>query len=148
MADYTLRYSGQEIDSVCDKVTDMSFSASEINKLFSGTSPLRMYWGWHQFQAKIEQRNTSYHFTNTFTNILPEDAPDRDDIFVIVGCDFGGEVFSEASVSYKKSGKDVDAEVLITPGGQWTGVANELKTYTMNMYCLVVYIEGGGWHVA
>ncbi|MBQ3693124.1 MAG: hypothetical protein II931_07410 [Clostridia bacterium] len=34
MADYTPRYSGADIDSICDKVTDMRFTAAEISNFF------------------------------------------------------------------------------------------------------------------
>ncbi len=147
MADYTLRYSGEEIDSICDKVTNMNFNAADINSLFSRVSPLRMYWGWTAITANINARNTGYHYARTFPNILPEDSESRNDIFILVSCDFGGEVFSEASVAYKKNGRNVEAEFLVTAGGEWSGKANELGTYTFNAYCLVIYLQNGGWHV-
>lgn len=147
MADYELRYSGEEIDAICDKVTGMNFTADEINSLLSKTSPLNMYWGWNSFRAEIKNRDTVYHYPCTFSNILPSGASNRKDIFVMVSCDFGGEVFDVASTSYRINGRDVEAEFLISPGGKWANTANELGTYTMNAYCLVIYLTEGGWHV-
>lgn len=147
MADYELRYSGEEIDAICDKVTGMNFTANDINGLMSRTGPLNMYWGWYSFKAEIKERDTAYHYSHTFLDILPDGAADRKDIFVMVSCDFGGEVFDTASTSYKVNGKNVEAEFLISPGGRWANTANELGTYTMNAYCLVIYLTEGGWHV-
>lgn len=147
MADYTLRYSGEEIDAICDKVSGMNFTADAINGLVSRTGPLRVRWGRVPVQMRINSRDQAYYYSVFFEDIIPEEAEDSDDVCILVNCDFGGEPFDVASVSYIKSGRSVEAKVLIHLGGAWTGYANELGTYHAVVYCLVVCLDGGGWSV-
>ena len=88
MADYTLRYSGADIDSICDKVTDMRFTAAEISNFFEKKDKLRMVWRKHVLEGETEAGITRYS-TVTFPDVFPAGLENRDDLFIIAGSDYG-----------------------------------------------------------
>lgn len=124
MADYQLGYSGEEVDEVCGKVL--------------GTSPLIVKWETQQITKEITLNKTTKGEI-TFTNILPEDAADRDNIFISVNCDFGGGLFDKRGLGYKRAGRNAVVYFSVnTPDGYWDNL-NRPGTYTFTFYCLVIY---------
>lgn len=136
MADYTLGYSGQQIDNVCNNV---------LNGALKDISKIRVKWEVFSTENEVKA-NTTHSFPYTFENILPEGAENRNDICIIVSCDFGGECFDIASTAFERNGRNVTVRCLVDaadipwPGGH----ANELGKYNMTCYCLVIYQDGDG----
>ena len=131
MADYTLGYSGQQIDDVC-------------NKVLNGIGKIRVKWGVFSAEKEVKA-NTTHSFSHNFEDILPVGAENRNDICIIVSCDFGGECFDIASTAFERNGRNVTVRCLVTADIPWPeGHANELGKYNMTYYCLVIYQDKGG----
>ena len=135
MADYTLRYSGADIDSICDKVTDMRFTAAEISNFFEKKDKLRMVWRKHVLEGEIEAGITRYS-TVTFPDVFPAGLENRDDLFIIAGSDYGNMDCNNAGVYYKKEGRNVICTVKYG--------FDSATSYKITVYCLVVFTADGG----
>ena len=132
MADYTLGYSGQQIDDVC-------------NKVLNGIGKIKVKWGVYS-ETKEVTAGGVHGISHNFEDILPVGAENRNDICIIVSCDFGGECFDIASTAFERNGRNVTVRCLVVAAeSSWPPLhANELGTYNMTYYCLVVYQDGGG----
>lgn len=132
MADYTLGYSGQQIDDVC-------------NKVLNGIGKIKVKWGAISQTREVQARKV-HSISYNFEDILPVGAENRNDICIITNCDFGGECFDIASTAFERSGRNVIVRCLVIAAeNSWPeGHANRLGTYNMTCYCLVIYQDGDG----
>lgn len=138
MTDYTLGYSGQQIDDVCNNV---------LNGALKDISKIRVNWRVQSTAIEISERKPfPYGVSFYFYEILPEGAENRNDICIIPYCDFGGECFDVASTALERNGRNVTVNCLmVVADSSWPGGhANELGTYNMTCYCLVIYQDGDG----
>ena len=81
MADYTLSYSGEELDEVCEKVKAINPSASDINSFFTNAiaitsffnhkDKLQMRWGTRVLEEEIPAWKARIREV-MFGNIFPE----------------------------------------------------------------------------
>ena len=148
MADYTLSYSGEELDEVCEKVQAINPSASDINSFFTNANAitsffnhkdkLQMRWGTRTFTDSINSgtlRNVRFRFDNIF--------PDNINIeqlhpIIMVNCDFGDEWFYvDTNLRYKRVGRSVQGNF------SFKSESDKAEDYIMNVYCLVIYTTDG-----
>lgn len=151
MADYTLSYSGEELDEVCEKVQAINPSASDINSFFTNANAitsffnhkdkLQMRWGTRTFTKSIAPGVTRIQ-PFEFVNIFPDNINDEQfHPIIIVNCDFGDkDIYINTNLRYTR-----DPDNAKTVKGNYSFTCNSDKTedYIMNVYCLVIYTTDG-----
>lgn len=138
MADYTLSYSGEELDEVCAKVQGINPSASDINSFFNHKDKLQMRWGTRTFTDSINS-GTLRNIQFRFDNILPDNINiEQQHPIIMVTCDFGDKSFyTDTNLRYTRDGRSIQGNF------SFRNESDETKTYTMNVYCLIIYNTDG-----
>lgn len=151
MADYTLSYSGEELDEVCEKVQAINPSASDINSFFTNANAitsffnhkdkLQMRWGTRTFTDSVNS-GTLISQRFRFDNIFPDNINiEQLHPIIMVNCDFGDKSFYiDTNIRYTR-----DPENARSVQGNFSFKSESDKTeiYTMNVYCLVIYTTDG-----
>ena len=148
MADYTLSYSGEELDEVCEKVKAINPSASDINSFFTNAiaitsffnhkDKLQMRWGTRVLEEEIPAWKARIREV-MFGNIFPEGLENRNDPLILACTDYGDTARDDlvnVKFYYIKNGRDVKCTLKFETEGA-------AVRYKITVYCLVIYTTDG-----
>lgn len=138
-AEYELRYSGEEVDSLLDSGNTVfrSKTAAQIVSLMSRLYPLYMRWGSFTLNMKVNADNGSQWSYNTRSNMIPSGVTNP---AVFMVCDWNKTHFKAQSFQYKiaSNGTDIDWEAYLEHTSDQGG------TYAFKVYYLILGKNSGG----
>lgn len=136
-AEYELRYSGEEADSLLDGGSTVfgSKTAGQIVSMMSRLFPLVMKWGSFTLNMTVNADNGSQWSYGTLENAVSEGltAP-----YVYMQCDWNKTHFKSQSFSYRLSGRSIEWEAYLEHTSDQGG------TYAFKVYYLILGKNSGG----